>query len=165
MIQPADFTPAWWLPGAHLQTLVPNLIPRRGPSLRRERLELPDGDFLDLDWGPECDGPLVLLLHGLEGSSRSPYAAGLMRRLAQTGFQGLVMHFRGWGGSPRQTTVESTRYRRSGKLISPAGCCEKRGLTGQRQRTIKRFFPWIGHRYGRSNSYASLVRFDSGIGN
>lgn len=43
--------------------------------------------------------------------------------------------------------------------------CEKRGLTGQRQRTIKRFFPWIGHRYGRSNSYASLVRFDSGIGN
>src|SRR5690606_27770055 len=70
-----------------------------------------------------------------------------------------------WGGNPRQTTVESTRYRRSGKLISPAGCCEKRGLTGQRQRTIKRFFPWIGHRYGRSNSYASLVRFDSGIGN
>src|SRR5690606_17608935 len=62
------------------------------------------------------------------------------------------------------TTVESTRYRRSGKLISPAGCCEKRGLTGQRQRTIKRFFPWIGHRYGRSNSYASLVRVDSGSG-
>ncbi len=102
MIHPADFTPAWWLPGAHLQTLVPNLLPRRGVALRRERLEMPDGDFLDLDWGPQREGPLVLLLHGLEGSSRSPYAAGLMRRLAQAGCQGLVMHFRGCSGEPNR---------------------------------------------------------------
>ena len=102
MIHPADFTPAWWLPGAHLQTLVPNLLPRRGVALRRERLEMPDGDFLDLDWGPQREGPLVLLLHGLAASSRSPYAAGLMRRLAQAGGQGLVMHFRGCSGEPNR---------------------------------------------------------------
>jgi uncharacterized protein len=99
---PADFRPAWWLPGAHLQTLIPNLLHRRGVPLRRERLELPDGDFLDLDWGPRRPGPSVLLLHGLEGSSRSPYAAGLMRRLAAAGYQGIVMHFRGCSGEPNR---------------------------------------------------------------
>lgn len=98
----ADFAPAWWLPGPHLQTLVPNLLPRRGVRLSRERLELPDGDFLDLDWGPPRPGPLVLLLHGLEGSSRSPYVAGLMRRLAAAGYQGVVMHFRGCSGEPNR---------------------------------------------------------------
>jgi uncharacterized protein len=102
MRRTATFTPAWWLPGPHLQTLVPNLLPRRGTPLRRERLELPDADFLDLDWGPVRHGPLVLLLHGLEGSSRSPYAAGLMNRLAQADYQGVVMHFRGCSGEPNR---------------------------------------------------------------
>ncbi|OOG21369.1 hydrolase [Thioalkalivibrio denitrificans] len=98
----ADFRPAWWLPGPHLQTLIPNLLPRRGVRLRRERLELPDGDFLDLDWGPPRRGPVVVVLHGLEGSSRSPYAAGLIRRLAMAGYQGVVMHFRGCSGEPNR---------------------------------------------------------------
>jgi uncharacterized protein len=98
----AEFAPAWWLPGPHLQTLVPNLLPRRGTRLDRERLELPDGDFLDLDWGPARPGPVVLLLHGLEGSSRSAYAAGLMRRLNRAGYQGVVMHFRGCSGEPNR---------------------------------------------------------------
>src|SRR5690606_6299328 len=84
---------------------------------------------------------------------RQPWPAAGHAALASTrkkaGRLAAARHGWWWGGSPRQTTVESTRYRRSGKLISPAGCCEKRGLTGQRQRTIKRFFPWIGHRYGR----------------
>lgn len=98
----ADFVPAWWLPGPHLQTLIPNLLPRRGIGLSRQRLDLPDGDFLDLDWGPPRSGPLVVLLHGLEGSSRSPYAAGLMHRLAGGGFQGIVLHFRGCSGEPNR---------------------------------------------------------------
>lgn len=102
MREMADFTPAWWLPGAHLQTLVPNLLPRRRLRYRRERLELPDGDFLDLDWGPDRPGPVILLLHGLEGSSRSPYASGLMTALATTGYQGVVMHFRGCSGEPNR---------------------------------------------------------------
>ncbi|MFN2347966.1 MAG: hydrolase [Thioalkalivibrio sp.] len=102
MVHCADYRPAWWLPGAHLQTLIPNLLPRRGIPLHRERLELPDGDFLDLDWGPVHQGPWVLLLHGLEGSSRSPYATGLMARLAQAGYQGVVMHFRGCSGEPNR---------------------------------------------------------------
>lgn len=71
------FLPARWLPGPHAQTLGARLLRARavGPALRRERVELPDGDFLDLD---ATDGaperPLVVVLHGLEGSARSGYA-------------------------------------------------------------------------------------------
>lgn len=103
MIAEGDFRPARWLPGAHLQTVVPALLrPRVQLPLRRERLELPDGDFLDLDWAPPAAGPLILLLHGLEGSSRSPYAAGLMRCLHGAGFQALTLHFRGCSGEPNR---------------------------------------------------------------
>ncbi|MBK1691451.1 hydrolase [Ectothiorhodospira mobilis] len=103
MIVEGDFRPAPWLPGAHLQTLVPALLrPRVQLPLRRERLELPDGDFLDLDWAPPAPGPVILLLHGLEGSSRSPYAAGLMRCLHGAGFQALTLHFRGCSGEPNR---------------------------------------------------------------
>ena len=68
----SSFQPAWWLPGPHLQTLWSPFF--RAPAQlerQRERLWLEDGDFLDLDWhGPhEADSPLVLVLHGLTGSS------------------------------------------------------------------------------------------------
>lgn len=103
MITQADFHPARWLRSSHVQTLLPNLLrPRHPIPLRRERMELPDGDFLDLDWAPSADGPLVILFHGLEGSSRSPYAAGLMHRMHELGFQALTMHFRGCGGEPNR---------------------------------------------------------------
>jgi len=73
---------------------------RRRPSLalRRERIELDDGDFLDLDWGPRTHGPVVLVLHGLEGSSGSPYASGMLEIAHARGWRGVVMHFRGCSG-------------------------------------------------------------------
>jgi predicted alpha/beta-fold hydrolase len=97
------FHPAWWLPGAHLQTLFPYVM-RRGRYLPRlrERIELPDGDFVDLDWGAERDGPLVVLLHGLEGSIRSHYAGGLMHSLGERGCQVALMNFRGCSGEPNR---------------------------------------------------------------
>lgn len=96
---PADFQPAWWLPGPHAQTLWPVLGRRRPPlTLRRERLELADGDFLDLDWTPGTHGPVTLVLHGLEGSSASHYARGVLAALTQRGWRGVVMHFRGCSG-------------------------------------------------------------------
>lgn len=95
-----EFRPAWWLPGAHAQTLWAALIRRRPKvSLKRERLELPDSDFVDLDWTPDAGGPLVILFHGLEGSSNSRYAAGLMAALHRRGWQAVLMHFRGCSGS------------------------------------------------------------------
>jgi predicted alpha/beta-fold hydrolase len=69
---------------------------------RRERVEIPDGDFWDFDWtdpphaAPET--PLVVLLHGLEGGSGSHYARALMAFLASCGWRGVVAHFRGCSG-------------------------------------------------------------------
>jgi predicted alpha/beta-fold hydrolase len=97
------FKPAWWCRGPHAQTLWPFLW-RRTPrvTLRRERIELPDGDFLDLDWTPGRNGPVVLVLHGLEGSSNSKYARGLLRAVHARGWRGAVMHFRGCSGEPNR---------------------------------------------------------------
>lgn len=99
----SPFKPSLWLPGPHLQTLWPNLIRRRPKiALRRERLELPDGDFLDLDWTIGESGPLVLVLHGLEGSSASPYAAGILKAIHDRGWRGVLLHARGCSGEPNR---------------------------------------------------------------
>ena len=97
------FKPAWWCRGPHMQTLWPYLF-RRTPrvELRRERLELPDGDFLDLDWTANSHGPIVIVLHGLEGSSDSKYARGLLKAVHERGWRGVVMHFRGCSGEPNR---------------------------------------------------------------
>lgn len=100
------FRPAWWLPGPHAQTLGARILrTRRGVSFRRERVELPDGDFLDLDW-PVADGcrdapdpaPLVVVLHGLEGSARSTYAVEAYRALARVRLAAVGLNFRSCSG-------------------------------------------------------------------
>lgn len=103
MQQHSTFKPAWWLPGPHLQTIWPVLF-RRRPALiaRRERLELPDGDFLDIDWIGNNSGPIVLVLHGLEGSIHSHYAGSLLQVLDKHGFRPLLMHFRGCSEEPNR---------------------------------------------------------------
>jgi predicted alpha/beta-fold hydrolase len=92
-----------WLPGGHAQTLYAVLLRRPRPPYRRERWELADGDFLDLDWldGP-ADAPLVVLFHGLEGNSRGHYASFLMDALGRWGWRGVVPHFRGCSGEPNR---------------------------------------------------------------
>lgn len=111
MIVASRFRPAWWARNRHLQTAYQNLL-RRRPVLRvrRERLALDDGDFIDLDWldadsQTDSPGPIVLLLHGLEGSIESKYARGLMQSLARAGMRPVLMHFRGCSG-------EANRLRR-----------------------------------------------------
>ncbi len=91
----------WWLPGGHLQTMWPLLHDKAPlPAYRRERVDTPDGDFIDLDWLPDgAQGkPLVVLFHGLEGSSASPYARTLMQGIQARGWRGVVAHFRGCSG-------------------------------------------------------------------
>jgi predicted alpha/beta-fold hydrolase len=92
------FRPAWWLSNGHLQTIWPVLCRRRiRLQTRRERLELPDGDFLDVDWVGR-EGPIVIVLHGLQGSVESKYARGLLREIEARGWRGALMHFRGCSG-------------------------------------------------------------------
>jgi len=95
-----SFKPAWWLNNAHLQTIYPALF-RKQISLKeswRERLITPDNDFIDLDWCGKGDQPLVILLHGLTGSSESGYINGLQHKLLEQGFRSVVLNFRGCSG-------------------------------------------------------------------
>ncbi len=89
-----------WLPGGHLQTIYPATCIAKPPvAYRRERWHSADGDFVDLDFVDGQPGrPLVVLFHGLEGSSNSHYACGLMAALAARGWSGVVPHFRGCSG-------------------------------------------------------------------
>lgn len=97
------FTPAWWCRNPHLQTLWPTWFGPRPPlAFRRERFELPDGDFLDIDWTTRNSGPLVLLLHGLQGSVESHYARALLHAFDQHQWRGAIMHFRGCSGEPNR---------------------------------------------------------------
>ena len=99
-----DYRSPRWLPGGHLQTIVPYFFRRQPlPRYRRERIDTPDGDFLDLDWiDGQDDQPLVVLFHGLEGSSRSHYARAMMNTVQVRGWRGVVAHWRGCSGEPNR---------------------------------------------------------------
>jgi predicted alpha/beta-fold hydrolase len=93
-----------WLPGGHLQTIWPALFSRRfeaaAPVFRRERWHTPDGDFVDVDRQGEAaaEAPLLVLFHGLEGSSSSHYAQAFAAEAAARGWHFAVPHFRGCSG-------------------------------------------------------------------
>ncbi len=92
-----------WLPGGHLQTIWPALYARRAhgplPKFERERWDTPDGDFVDVDWLP-CPGSptLLVLFHGLEGSTQSHYAQAFGDFAQRQGLAYAVPHFRGCSG-------------------------------------------------------------------
>lgn len=101
-IRHSEFQPAWWARGPHLQTLLPGLTrPRARLELHRRRLELADGDFLDLAIGRQT-GPTVVVVHGLEGGLRSHYASAMVAALAEAGFRPVFMWLRGRGGEPNR---------------------------------------------------------------
>lgn len=89
-----------WLPGGHLQTIYPALwIAKPHVAYRRERWHAPDGDFIDIDFVDGKPGqPLIVLFHGLEGSSDSHYSRALMKQIQALGWSGAIPHFRGCSG-------------------------------------------------------------------
>ncbi|HBI22186.1 MAG TPA: hydrolase [Legionella sp.] len=106
MIVNSAFKPAWWLTNAHAQTLYSTLMRRvKAPIDQVERLELPDGDFIDLAWacnGLPADAPLVIFLHGLGGGVSSTYVAGQLMAYNRAGWRGVLMHFRGASQEPNR---------------------------------------------------------------
>lgn len=95
----------WWLPGGHLQTIWPALWARHThgprPQYQRERWSTPDADFIDLDWldAPSAQPtPLLVLFHGLEGSSASHYALAFADWAREHGVRFVVAHFRSCSG-------------------------------------------------------------------
>ncbi len=104
---PPLHTPAW-LAGGHAQTIWAKT--RQPPLPAYRRVLYPDssgqtqvaGDWVD---SPQAEAPLLVLFHGLEGSSHSHYARALMRAVTRRGWAGCVLHFRGCGGVPNTAAV------------------------------------------------------------
>jgi len=100
---PKAFKPAFGLGNRHIQTLYSSFF-RKSLSLDFfiEKFELPDGDALDCYWYEKqeegSEKPIVVLFHGLAGSYNSPYIQGTMIKLAEAGFNSVLMHFRGCSG-------------------------------------------------------------------
>ena len=100
----SSFQPVWWLPGGHLQTMWRKFSGSTAVPHRRERLEIADGDFIDVDWASDSlpylqsERPIVLVLHGLCGSSGSSYVRTLQARLTEYCYPNVAMNFRGCSG-------------------------------------------------------------------
>ncbi|HXJ57281.1 MAG TPA: alpha/beta fold hydrolase [Verrucomicrobiae bacterium] len=103
---PSSYRAPWFLRNPHLHTVYP-VFCRRVPEVlyQRERLELEDGDFLDLDWARvKGRSPVraVVVAHGLEGSSSGPYVRGMVRAFNRRGWDALALNFRGCSGEPNR---------------------------------------------------------------
>ena len=101
------FAAPWWLPGGHAQTIWPAKLARHAAGTaaslqwRRERWATPDADFVDLDFldTPTSPGaPLLVMFHGLEGSSQSHYCQAFGHWARAAGWRFVVPHFRGCSG-------------------------------------------------------------------
>jgi predicted alpha/beta-fold hydrolase len=107
MYSVSKFKPAWWLTNAHFQTLAAKFFRRKAQlNTKQQTLELPDGDFIDLAWSeqPNNDNtkPIIVMLHGLEGSKDSHYVKGMLSAIKERGWIALLMHFRGCSGKPNR---------------------------------------------------------------
>jgi uncharacterized protein len=99
------YSPAWWIPGGHLQTLWGKLFRRqKAVPTTLERWDTPDGDFIEVHRlaGPG-GGPRLMLLHGLEGTVRSHYAQGLLGEAARRGWAADLLIFRSCGSEINRT--------------------------------------------------------------
>lgn len=103
-MRPHTYRPAWWIPGAHLRTLWGKLVRRPPPiSVRVERWDTPDGDFVDLHRLEAPDGaPRLVLLHGLEGTARSHYVRATLAEARRRGWGADVLIFRSCGDEPNR---------------------------------------------------------------
>lgn len=133
-----SFRPARWALGPHAQTLAARALrPADGPALRRERLVTPDNDFLDLDWGTDPGGaaPIVLVVHGLEGSARRRYMLNVCGELSRAGLWPVALNLRGCSGEANRAlhfyhsgktddptfVVETIRSRHPGRRVGALG--------------------------------------------
>jgi len=125
-----------------MQTLGARILrPSDSPFVARERFETPDGDFLDVDLTPDPgpDAPVVLVMHGLEGSAQRRYMRNVCRELHRAGMLAVALNFRGCSGEPNR----APHYYHSGKTDDP-----ELVLTKLRERFPERRFGALGFSLG-----------------
>jgi hypothetical protein len=91
--------PPPWQYNGHLQTLAPGLFRRvKGVDYQRERIDTPDGDFLDLDWIRRGYRRVLILTHGLEGNSSRQYIRGAAKLFSRNQWDVLAWNCRSCSG-------------------------------------------------------------------
>ncbi|MEW6531058.1 MAG: alpha/beta fold hydrolase [Thermodesulfobacteriota bacterium] len=100
----SSYVPPRFFANAHVQTIYPTLLRRvRGIQYARERIDTPDGDFVDLDTSKVGAEKAAIILHGLEGDSSRAYILGMARALNRKGWDALAFNFRGCSGESNRT--------------------------------------------------------------
>ena len=99
------FNPPLYLKNRHIQTLFATLFKKKELlEFEKKTFWLSDGDFIEPFWyKKDLSKPVVVILHGLGGSYRSPYISSLVQNLAKNGYSPVVMHFRGCGDKPNNS--------------------------------------------------------------
>lgn len=104
IVNNSSFKPAFPIRNGHLQTLYTAAVRKvNDVNYKRERVNTPDNDFLDLDWSKVGCNKLAILSHGLEGSSSSSYMCGMTRAFNKAGYDVLAWNYRGCSGEPNKT--------------------------------------------------------------
>ena len=95
-----EYRAPYFFNNGHVQSIYPSLFRKLNDQFMvRERTDIEDGDFLDLDWCRNGSRRLVIISHGLEGHSRRPYIVGMAKALVDNGWDALAWNFRSCGGS------------------------------------------------------------------
>ncbi len=99
LVTKSNYKPPSYMFHGHLETILPYLVRKvEEVPYERERIELPDTDFLDVDWIRNGSDRLLILCHGLEGSSESQYMLGMARASMENGYDVLAINFRSCSG-------------------------------------------------------------------
>ena len=102
MLRESQFKPFQLMTNRHLQTIVPNITHPALPLSTKHRVELDDGDFIDLLYGSNHSSTKILIIHGLEGSIHSPYASRIMNYCNANGISAVFMHMRSCSDEPNR---------------------------------------------------------------
>ncbi len=99
-----DYTPPWGMKNGHIQTVFASMCRKNSWNglYQRERIDTPDGDFLDLDWSVKKSRTLVVLSHGLEGDTHRPYVTGMVKAVNRMGWDALAWNYRSCSGVPNR---------------------------------------------------------------
>lgn len=99
----SQYTPPYFFRNGHFSTIFPNLLRTvKGINQRRERVELDDGDFIDIDWSypanSESTRKVAVLIHGLEGNAQRQYIMGLAKHLNNNHWDVAAVNLRNCSG-------------------------------------------------------------------
>lgn len=98
------YKPPFWMRNGHIATIYPSMFRKvEGVEYTRERIYTTDGDFLDLDWSQRDSKNLIVVSHGLEGSSNRPYVRGMVKYFNEKGWDALAWNCRSCSGEINKT--------------------------------------------------------------